>query len=163
MRCPHCSQVQVTLGQFSPVGVLADRTRPERTLFYYDREGKIHGEDVGPSRLEFSLMTAGRMPEGRLRVVFSPRIIGPESEFDRLAKAPAARRGVERELENFSVIVDVGPQEFTLIGPSKKEMPHSLVGPQLFSQWEKGERKTFYVLVSPLELEKPPAKDAGQK
>jgi len=149
------TQTQVTLGGFSPVTLLTDKFRSERTVFYYDREGQVHGRDFGPSRLTFVLTAAGKMPEGRVRLIFSPKIVKPGSGNDQLDALESPRKSqLEQELENFSVIVDLGAREFAMIGPSAKEMASSLVGPQLFSQWNKGQRKSLLILVSPAEVEK---------
>lgn len=145
------NDIQVALGPFNPITLLSDKYRSERTLFYLDQNGKIHGRDFGPSVLEFTLMTAGRVPEGRVRMIFSPKIVKPSSSLDRFG---AAKTSTEEELENFNVMVDVGPREFALIGPSNKEMARTLVGPQLFLQWSKGQKKSLFVLISPLEFEK---------
>jgi hypothetical protein len=148
------SQTQVSLGGFSPVSLLSDKFRNERTLFYYDRNGQVHGKDFGPSHLTFILSTAGRMPENRVRLIFSPKIAKPGTGNDQLDIIEEMKKSpVEQELENFSVIVDLGPREFALIGPSSKEIASSLVGSQLFVQWDKGQRKSLLILVSPAEIE----------
>ncbi len=141
------SDIQVALGAFIPATLLADKFRSERTIFYYDREGQIHGKDFGPSSLEFTLTTAGRMPEGRIRVIFSPRIMKR-----RAAREGVAPAGTEQELENFNVMVDLGPQEFALIGPNAGQAAGTLLGPQLFLQWENGQRKSLFILISPAPL-----------
>jgi hypothetical protein len=138
--------VQVQLGGFVQTTLLADKFRSERTIFYYDHEGRVHGKDFGASGLEFTLTTAGRMPEGRIRIIFSPKII------KRGSREGLNSSRTEQELENFNVMVDLGGQEFALIGPSSSQMAGTLLGPQLFLQWENGERKSLFILVSPAVL-----------
>jgi len=148
------SETQVSLSGFSPVSILSDKFRSERTLFYYDREGQVHGKDFGPSRLTFILTTAGRVPEGRVRLIFSPKVAKPSKGNEQLDMLEEMKRGsVEQELEDFSVVVDLGPREFAMIGPSSKQMATSLVGPQLFVHWDRGQRKSLLILISPAEVE----------
>jgi hypothetical protein len=139
--------IQVTLGAFVPTILLADKFRTERTIFYYDREGQVHGRDFGPSSLEFTLTTVGRMPEGRIRVIFSPKVMKR-----RVAREGSNTAATEQELENFNMMVDIGPQEFALIGPSTGPTAGTLIGPQLFSQWVNGQRKSLFILISPAPL-----------
>lgn len=142
------NEIQVTLGTFVPTSLLSDPMKSERTIFYYDHEGRVHGKDYGASSLDFTLTTAGRMPEGRIRVIFSPKI---------MKRRTIAREGFDnalqgQELENFNVMVDIGPQEFALIGPSATQTAGTLVGPQLFQQWQNGQRKSLFILISPVPL-----------
>jgi len=148
------SESQVALSSFSPIVVLSDPFRSERTVFYTDREGKAHGQDFVNSSLQLMLITAGHMPEGRVRLIFSPQIARriPNPEPSAIG-SKSRKTQVERELENFSFLVDLGPREFALIGPASREKTRYLVGPQLFLQWEKGQRKCLYLLVSPAGLE----------
>ena len=146
--------LQISLSNFSSFALLTDQIRPERTIFYYDLAGKGHMRDFYQCALEFNLMTTGKMAENRIRLVFSTKVTRQMSNIEQQFNLQEAVRkaAFEQELENFNIIVDVGPKEFALLGPSSKNMAGSLVGSQLFSRWEKGQRKTYYLLISPMEL-----------
>jgi hypothetical protein len=144
---------QVTLSNFSPMNLLSDKLRSERTLFYYDRNGDVHGRDFGPSLMQFSMVTAGRISGGRVRAIFIPRIYKPETSLERLMPSENKKSMVEQELENFNITVDLGPEEFALIGPSAGEMPESLIGSQLFLGWDQGRQLNYFILISPMTLE----------
>lgn len=147
--------VEKTVGLFTPT-VLLTSGFASRTLFYYDRAGRVRGNDFGPSRLQLLLVPVGKLGDGRARVVFSPRLLIPASRFAHLARKagrvkPRARaKTIGEELEGLSIVVDLNPDEFALLGPSPGKRPKHLVGSQLFERWERGQRHTFLVVVKPM-------------
>jgi len=147
-------EFQIELGSTTPMTLLADKYRAERTIFYYDRDGRSHGMDFGASVLQFTMTTGGRMPEGRVRAIFTPRIVKRTANYERLMTPDTKRSEIELELENFSIIVDMGAREFALIGPDSKKTAATLVGSQLFLPWVQGQRKSIFILISPVPLEK---------
>jgi len=48
----------------------------------------------------------------------------------------------------------MGAREFALIGPDSKKTAATLVGSQLFLPWVQGQRKSIFILISPVPLEK---------
>jgi len=144
---------QMTLNGQSPMNLLSDKVRSERTLFYYDRNGRVHGRDFGPSMMQFTMVAAGRISGDRVRAVFIPRLFKPENNLERLMPAENKRSMTEVTLENFNITVDLGAEEFALIGPSVGEMADSLIGSQLFLGWDKGQRLSYFILISPMPLE----------
>jgi hypothetical protein len=155
-------EFQVTLSGFSPMNLLSDKLRSERTLFYYDRNGQVHGRDFGPSMMQFSMVTAGQISGGRVRTIFIPRIFKVSGNLDRLLPNDAKSAMTELQLEDFSITVDLGPEEFALIGPSEGKMAESLLGAQLFIGWDQGQPLNYFILISPMSLE-PSNKDKIQK
>ena len=136
--------------------LLSDNFRSERTIFYHDRDGHVYGRDFGPSTLVFSLMTAGRMPQDRVRIIFLPRIVRPVSPLEnvaRLENTTASKDRIAQTLEDLSFFVDMGPEEFTMIGPSSQETANSLIGSQLFRRWDGGQKKNIFILINPVEAE----------
>jgi hypothetical protein len=147
------TDLQVSLSSFAPMNILSDQMKSERTLFYYDCNGRTHGRDFGASTLQFTMTMAGRMAGGRVRAVFSPKIIRPISQLEQITGKENRKSTIEQELENFSIIVDLGPEEFAIIGPSGREMADSLVGSQLFLGWNQGQRRSTFILISTAQLE----------
>ncbi len=141
--------LQISVGHMSSAILISDDFQKDRTLFYYDRAGRLRGED-GPSKLELVLGSPGRTGQGRVRVVFSPRVVEPPSPLRGAAERSVSGKSVARELENLSIVADLGLDEFALVGPTASDLPKSLIGSQLFVRWEDGERHTNLVLVKPV-------------
>lgn len=149
------SQTELNIRLFSPIVLLSDEFKEDRTVFFYDQVGRARGMDYGRSKLQFLLATVGRTGTGRTRVVFSPRIVQPVYPLQRYSAASnergKARKTVKEEIEDFSVVVDLGPEEFVLVGPTSGALPDSVIGSQLFLRWEEGQRHTTMILVKPVE------------
>jgi hypothetical protein len=147
------TELQVSLGSFAPMNILTDPMKSERTIFYYDRDGRTHGRDFGPSSMQFTMTMAGRMAGGRVRTIFTPRILRPTSSLEQFVGKENRKSMTEQELENFGIVVDLGPEEFAILGPAGGQMPASLVGSQLFSSWSQGQRRSTFILISAVQLE----------
>jgi hypothetical protein len=147
------TELQISLGSFAPMNILTDPMKPERTIFYYDRDGRTHGRDFGPSSMQFTITMVGRMAGGRVRTIFTPKILKPTSPLEQLAGKDNRKSMIEQELENFGIIVDLGPEEFAILGPAGGQMPASLIGSQLFSTWNQGQRRSSFILISTAQLE----------
>jgi hypothetical protein len=146
------SQFQIVLNTFASMKILNDELQQERTLFYYDRDGQVHGRDFGPSTMQMTMTVGGRVPGGRMRTVLTPRIFQETLMVGRLVgdQNDSKKSLVEQELENFSIFVDLGQEEFALIGPSRQDMPSSLVGAQLFLNQKQGQLQSYFILISPI-------------
>jgi len=158
------SQIQLALGSFRSASLLTDKFRNSRTLFYYDNTGKFHGKDYGPSQLRLTITSAGKVTGSRTRIILTPKIISPRSRLEQFTRKKIKRKTstIETELEKFSIIIDIGPEEFVLVGISNLNLPDSLLGSQLFTQWKNGQKHSFFVLLSPMTLE-PTGKDVKGK
>jgi len=149
---PKNPPTETYVGFMSPAVVRSDPTRAERNLFYRDLTGRQRGRTFTNSKLELVLVSGGRTGNGKTRVVFSPRIVTPRKAFR--AVRPARRRAaksksIKQELENLSIVVDLGPEEFVLLGPSSHARSKYRIGSQLFVSWEHGQRNTYFILVRP--------------
>jgi hypothetical protein len=144
---------QVTLSGPSPMNLLSDKMRSERTLFYYDRNGRVHGRDFGPSMMQLTMVSAGRISDDRVRSIFVPRLFKPETNLERLMPVEGKRSMVEMALNDFNITVDLGVEEFALIGPNGGDMADSLIGSQLFQSSEQGRRLSYFILISPMSLD----------
>lgn len=146
------------IGFLSPTVVRSDEMRDDRILFYRDVHGRMRGKPFGPSRLELVLTSPGRVADGRIRVVLSPRLIramntlvAPKNVGGN-ARAATDRdsrkhKTVQQELEDISIVVDLGPDEFVILGPSSGKLSDHLLGPQLFLGWKDGQRNNYFVLI----------------
>jgi hypothetical protein len=144
-------QMQVGIGSFTPADLLSDGVRAERTIFYYDQEGKMRGQDFGSSALVFSLAMAGRMPDNKIRLLLAPRIVRRKSGIENAAPAQRTRSvGFENQIEALCFVVDLGQDEFVLVGSAGDNQPETLVGSQLFSRFDRGQRYNRYILISPM-------------
>jgi len=141
--------IQKTVGLFSPTALLSTPMEPKRTLFCYDRQGKLEGEDFGYSQLQLTLMFAGHIGNDRVRAVFSPKIVREVNRFEDMIPTPK-RQTIEQELKQLSLVVDLAPDEFALIGPSTGKRGRLVVGSQLFESWEQGQEHTYLVVVKPV-------------
>lgn len=142
------TELPVALGTSTPMNILSDSMKSERTVFYYDRDGRSHGRDFGASMMQFTMTLSGRVAGGRVRTIFTPKILRPTSSLEHLTGKETRKSMIEQELENFSIVVDLGPEEFAIIGPSRQEMASSLVGSQLFLGWDQGRRRSTFLLIS---------------
>jgi hypothetical protein len=158
------SPMDIAVARMSSIVLLSDEMKRDRTLFYYDRNGRLRGCD-GASKLQLVLISGGRIAEGRRRVVFSPRILEPTNRIKAMtdaARPASATPTVEKELENLSFTVDLGPEEFVLLGPRNGELAASLIGAQLFTKWDQGQRGVYLILVKPVGPEEMPAPAEGK-
>jgi len=150
--------IELDVGLFTPVVLLTDPWKPDRTIFYYDRAGRPRGEDFQRSKLQLVLTTAGRTGAGRIRVIFAPRVVKRISSLERLAprrrpRRPGEGKTIQQELENLNITVDLGPDEFAVLGPASGKLAKMLVGSQLFLRWEKGQQHSKLILIKPVVLQ----------
>jgi hypothetical protein len=135
-----------------------DEMREDRILFYRDVHGRMRGKPFGLSRLELVLTSPGRVGDGRIRVVLSPRLVRPVNALTVPKGVPGSARAakdhdsrkhktVQQELEDISIVVDLGADEFVLLGPSTGKMSDHLLGSQLFLNWKDGQRNSYFVLI----------------
>ena len=148
-------QIQLALGSFRSTTLITDKLRQSRTLFYYDNDGKFHGKDYGPSQLRLTITSAGKVTGNRVRIILVPKIVIPRARFEEFTNTKIRRKtdAIENEFEKFSITIDVGPEEFVLVGISNLNLPDSLLGTQLFTQWKNGQKHSLFVLLSPMTLE----------
>ncbi len=149
------SQIQLALGSFRSANLLTDKYKNSRTLFYYDNDGQFHGQDYGRSQLRLTITSAGRVSGDRVRIILAPKIIIARTSFGQIRPLNKKKKRkkeytIEKELEKFSITIDLGANEFVLIGISDLNIPDSLIGAQLFTQWKNGQKHSFFVLISPM-------------
>jgi len=155
---------EMSLTAFAPIVLHTDPMRPERILFYYDQNGRASGRTLGPSALQLVLTSAGRTGTGRMRVILTPRIVQPESstfEMLRPETPPGKYKTIEEEIEGLSIVVDIAPNEFALIGPASGSVSTHLLGAQLFLHWDQGQQQKIFILIRPqiTEPTPPPAEE----
>jgi hypothetical protein len=73
------------------------------------------------------------------------------NRFENLTPRPRGQT-IEQELKQLSLVVDLAPDEFALIGPSAGKRARFVVGSQLFESWEQGQKHTYLVVVKPVEF-----------
>ncbi len=151
------SQIQLALGSFRSANLLTDKFRNSRTLFYYDNEGRFHGKDYGKSQLRLTITSAGKIAGNRVRIILAPKIVIPRAALGQITRIKKNKKKkkytIEKELEKFSITIDLGAKEFVLVGISDLNLPDSLIGSQLFTQWKNGQKHSFFVLLSPMALD----------
>ncbi len=151
------SQIQLALGSFRSASLLTDKYRNSRTLFYYDNDGRFHGKDYGKSQLRLMITSGGRVSGNRVRIILTPKIVIPRTSFGQITRIKKIKKKkehtIEKELEKFSITIELGAKEFVLVGISDLNLPDSLIGTQLFTQWKDGQKHSFFVLISPMALE----------